>query len=530
MAKNVLGSSTSYTGDASTSLFSISFALGTVNVDQIKVYLDDVLKTNIIDYTIVNNDSQVQFTTTPALGTTIDIRREQDDNSQEVDYQDTKQIKEKNLDNSNKALYYLLHELFDGWLGNRFKLRRNLNANNKKIINIKDATASQDVPSYQQLLNLVNGGTVTLTSLEFDSVSSLQASSVDAGVLVRVIGYYAGSNIGGGVYEIKTSGTFVGTPDEIGDHTLANGNIAELIKGSTLYADQYGARVSNVDNQPNFQAMVDYSLASSTIYNIHIPRGIHKVQSPTIIDAGASEQKLNLSISGDGRISEIQYTTNTTGGALTRLAPARVSGASGTDTDDYDVAAIFIVVAPDSTNLRYLDIDNIFFNASGAGVKVATGIFAPRIALSSFKNLWFENLDNGIEVRNLFLVDMQNVDFRDCVRPIYHNKTASDFGGTSLNMSRVSVASCEYGMEWSNLVYFTFDTVSVEEWDSGNYAWKFTNRSIGDMSGCACENGDGMGFFISGENSTSYASNTIGGTSLINITGGNYSLGITHSH
>jgi len=215
MAKNVLGSSTSYTGDGNTSLFSISFALGTINVDQIKVYLDDVLKTNITDYTIINNDSQVQFTTAPADGVNIDIRREQDDNSVEVDYQDTKQIKEKNLDNSNKALYYLTHELFDGWLGKRFKLRKNLNANNKKIINIKDATSAQDVPSYQQLLDVANGTPVTLTKLEYDTVAEMKTVNVSAGVLVSTRGYYLANGQGSATYLVLA-------PTITGSHTGSN--------------------------------------------------------------------------------------------------------------------------------------------------------------------------------------------------------------------------------------------------------------------------------------------------------------------
>lgn len=236
MAKNVLGSSTSYTGDAGTSLFSINFALGIINVDQIKVYLDDVLKTNITDYTIVNNNSQVQFTTAPSSGVTIDIRREQDDNSAEVDYQDTKQIKEKNLDDSNKALYYLLHELFDGWLGNRFKLRKNLNANNKRIINIKNATASQDVPSYQQVLDIVNGGSVTLTSLEYDTIAEMKPVNLSAGILVQTRGYYTLNDKGGSTYLIVAPST----ADGYLDHTLDNGNVARLVHDSSITAYQAG--------------------------------------------------------------------------------------------------------------------------------------------------------------------------------------------------------------------------------------------------------------------------------------------------
>lgn len=236
MAKNILGSSTSYTGDASTSLFSISFALGTINVDQIKVYLDDVLKSNTVDYTIINNNSQVQFTVAPDVGVTIDIRREQDDNSVEVDYQDTKQIKEKHLDNSNKALYYLLHELFDGWLGNRFKLRKNLDANNKKIVNIGDATSGTDVPSYQQVLDIVTGGVITLTSLEYDTIAHMKATDVSAGVLVQTRGYYNLNDKGGSTYLIVGTGT----ADGYLDHILDNGNVARLIHDSTVTAYQAG--------------------------------------------------------------------------------------------------------------------------------------------------------------------------------------------------------------------------------------------------------------------------------------------------
>lgn len=259
MAKNVLGSSTSYTGDASTSLFSISFALGTINVDQIKVYLDDVLKTNIIDYTIVNNDSQVQFTTAPATGATIDIRREQDDNSLEVDYQDTKQIKEKNLDNSNKALYYLLHELFDGWLGKRFKLRANLNANNNQINNISDATAFTDVPSWQQVLDIVNGGTVVVANFEYDSVNAMKAvTSITNGVIVQTRGFYSNDGIGSAIYVVQTALEYNATPDEYRDHTLANGNIAVLIPNGMVKLTQLGAvPITGTDNTAVIQAALD---------------------------------------------------------------------------------------------------------------------------------------------------------------------------------------------------------------------------------------------------------------------------------
>lgn len=327
MAKNVLGSSTSYTGDAVTSLFSISFALGIINVDQIKVYLDDVLKTNITDYIIINNASQVQFTTAPDSGVTIDIRREQDDNSVEVDYQDTKQIKEKNLDDSNKALYYLLHELFDGWLGNRFKLRKNLNANNHQINNIQNATDPQDVPSYQQVLDIVNGGTVTVTTQEYDSVADMVLTSLSDGTLANTRGYYSANSEGAGTYLIMTASAFLTqfgvTADELGHHTLANGNVAALIVNGVVDLYAYGAKLDGVtDDSASIAAAhvlydnvsIDGNILSDTPYATF---GSDVVVDPTtMIHVAGTEEILNATIALEAntyyRIT-VNITTTTSG-------------------------------------------------------------------------------------------------------------------------------------------------------------------------------------------------------------------------
>jgi len=155
MGKNVLGSSNTYTGGSGITVFSINLAIGTISVDQIKVYLDGSLQTNIVDYVIDVGISTVTFVTAPSSGVIIDIRREQDDNTLETDYQDLQQIKEVDLDKANKGLYYLIHELFDGWIGNRFKLRADLDANNKKIVNLAPPINGLDAVNYNTVLDIL---------------------------------------------------------------------------------------------------------------------------------------------------------------------------------------------------------------------------------------------------------------------------------------------------------------------------------------------------------------------------------------
>lgn len=62
----------------------------------------------------------------------------------------------------------------------------------------------------------------------FSSVASLKLATLKAGTITKTKGYYEAGDGGQARYLIKTAVDYAGTPDEYGDHTLANGNVAVL--------------------------------------------------------------------------------------------------------------------------------------------------------------------------------------------------------------------------------------------------------------------------------------------------------------
>ncbi len=326
--------------------------------------------------------------------------------------------------------------------------------------------------------------------------------------------------------EAGTSESSTATETVVATGTSVGRPIADRF-GDTFNVKDYGAVADGTaDDTAAIQAAVTAALALSAGGDVYLPPGTYKITAPIEIDRGAADPYLRLRIRGAGQATKIVATTTTTAGAATRLQPARVTGAPGTDTDDYNVAAIFVVFAPNSTNVRYFALEGMRLTTSGAAISNVVGVFAPRIALASFRDLWFDDLSEGIQVRNLFLVDMTDLDFRGCGYPIRHNRTASDYGGTSLSMVRVSSVDCDRGFEFDNLVYSSLNACSVEEWSAGNYGFKAINRSIIALNGFGMENGAGPGIYFEGANATSYAAATIGGRTLITANGCNWSLGL----
>ncbi len=75
-----------------------------------------------------------------------------------------------------------------------------------------------------------------------DTVATMKAGNYSSGQLVRTSGYTSVTDGGGALYLFRTSAQFGGTPDEDGDHTADNGNIAVLKHTNGVYlAEQFGA-------------------------------------------------------------------------------------------------------------------------------------------------------------------------------------------------------------------------------------------------------------------------------------------------
>jgi len=113
-----------------------------------------------------------------------------------------------------------------------------------------------------------NGVDITVDRISidfvFDTVAQMKAATdivTAAGLTVRTKGYYEAGDGGHADYYIKTAAAFGGVPDELGNHTLANGNIAALQTSASINPKQYGARTSlSVDSTANFNAALGADL------------------------------------------------------------------------------------------------------------------------------------------------------------------------------------------------------------------------------------------------------------------------------
>ncbi len=98
---------------------------------------------------------------------------------------------------------------------------------------------------------------VTGKVFEFNILQELiDAAFLISGMKARILGRTAIGDKGEASYEIKTLSEFGGTPDEKGDLTLTNGNVAELIRSDEMNAKAYGM-VSGVDSTAALIAAVN---------------------------------------------------------------------------------------------------------------------------------------------------------------------------------------------------------------------------------------------------------------------------------
>lgn len=136
-----------------------------------------------------------------------------------------------------------------------------------------------------------------ITGFTVTSVSELTARSYPAGTLVHTKGYYAAGDEGHATYLIQTSSEYGDTPDEYGDHTLANGNVAVLQGGSPINILQYGA-VRNTDIRARLHAALARATTSFGTGSVFIPYGHYTVDT----SGGSVEIPEGVELFGDGGI------------------------------------------------------------------------------------------------------------------------------------------------------------------------------------------------------------------------------------
>ena len=133
----------------------------------------------------------------------------------------------------------------------------------------------------------------------FNSVSDLQAASLTAGQLTQTKRYFDGQDGGGATYLIKTAVDYAGTPDEYGDHSLANGNVAVLQTEGVVNVRQFGATGDGVtDDTAALQAAIDAGVKT------YFPAGTYKVTS-TITFPTTGGSAAYRTLIGDNKFSTI---------------------------------------------------------------------------------------------------------------------------------------------------------------------------------------------------------------------------------
>jgi len=112
----------------------------------------------------------------------------------------------------------------------------------------------------------------------FENVSSLKDATLRAGQIVETKGYYSPGDGGQACYLIKTAAEYSGTPDEYGDHTLANGNVAVLQYEGVGNVKWFGAVGDGAtDDSPTFVAA-----AAATDESVYVPVASYDLNSNTI--------------------------------------------------------------------------------------------------------------------------------------------------------------------------------------------------------------------------------------------------------
>src|SRR5687768_14170699 len=100
----------SYTGDGTTSLYSVPFPY--ISQDYVEVRVAGVLLSLTIDYSWLT-DSTIQFVTPPASGVQILLNRNTPKDSRLVNYQDGNILKEETLDLDSDQAFHVIQEALD---------------------------------------------------------------------------------------------------------------------------------------------------------------------------------------------------------------------------------------------------------------------------------------------------------------------------------------------------------------------------------------------------------------------------------
>ncbi|QHJ79504.1 MAG: hypothetical protein [Caudoviricetes sp.] len=142
---------TTNVGDGVSLAFPFSFAgadLGYIAKSNISVFVAGELVSN---YTVPSNDpNKVYFTTAPAIGAEVLIRRIMPKNVPYADFSRGNPFSQDTLNDTNLQQLYVVQELLDGFLPDGFYMKQDVNMGGHKLINLGAGTDEGHSINYQQ--------------------------------------------------------------------------------------------------------------------------------------------------------------------------------------------------------------------------------------------------------------------------------------------------------------------------------------------------------------------------------------------
>lgn len=135
-----------------------------------------------------------------------------------------------------------------------------LNAQGSQVYNLENAFNGEPLTTSSDAIVILFDTVADMISGTLPDGSSISLSS---GQIAQTNGYTTIGDTGAARYLIQTAAEFGGTPDEKGDHTLANTNVAVLQHNGIVHPTMYGAVGDGVANDlASLQAMVTASQSS----------------------------------------------------------------------------------------------------------------------------------------------------------------------------------------------------------------------------------------------------------------------------
>jgi hypothetical protein len=145
-----------YTGDGTTTIFSVSFPY--LQKSHLEVSVAGVLQTQEVAYTFPTG-STLQFTSAPASGAVVDIRRKSSQAARLTDYQNGTVLLEAQLNADSTQLFYMAQEALDAVLTSlQLGTDATFDAGNKRIKNLGTPIVATDAATKAYVDSTGGGG------------------------------------------------------------------------------------------------------------------------------------------------------------------------------------------------------------------------------------------------------------------------------------------------------------------------------------------------------------------------------------